>query len=145
MAARYFALVAGIAFLVVGLAGFLPGAIQSPPEGAPGLTVASWYGYLFGLFPVNAVHNVIHLVIGVIGLAAYWQGLSWARWFGRGLAIVYALFAVMGLIPAVSTTFGMAPLFGHDVWLHAVTAILAAYVGWFAPVDAMEPAHPARA
>ena len=54
MAARYFALVAGIAYVLVGLLGFVPGATQAPPADAPGLTADSGYGYLFGLFAVVA-------------------------------------------------------------------------------------------
>jgi hypothetical protein len=38
----------------------------------------------------------------------------------------------MGLIPALNTLFGLAPIHGHDVWLHGGTAIIAAYFGWFA-------------
>jgi hypothetical protein len=26
--------------------------------------------------------------------------------------------------------FGLTPLFSHDVWLHAGTAVIAAYFGW---------------
>ena len=36
----------------------------------------------------------------------------------------------MGLIPGLNTTFGLIPIFGNDVWLHALTALIAAYFGW---------------
>ena len=39
---------------------------------------------------------------------------------------MYGLFTVMGLIPGLNTTFGLVPLYGHDVWLHALTAAAAA-------------------
>jgi hypothetical protein len=55
-----------------------------------------------------------------------------ARGYAKGLAIIYGILAVMGLIPGLNTLFGLVPLHGHDVWLHAVTAIIAAYFGWFA-------------
>jgi hypothetical protein len=51
--------------------------------------------------------------------------------FARGLTVVYGILAVMGLIPALNTMFGLAPIFGHDIWLHAGTALIAAYFGWF--------------
>jgi hypothetical protein len=114
--------------------GFVPGATQAPPADAPEIGVANGYSYLLGLFPVNAVHNVIHLVIGVVGLTAY-GGFIGAQTFARGLAVVYGLLAIMGVIPALQTVFGYAPIFGHDVWLHAVTALAAAYVGWAAKAD----------
>jgi hypothetical protein len=60
-----------------------------------------------------------------------------ARLYARIVAISYAILAVMGLIPALNTVFGLIPLHGHDVWLHALLAAAAAYFGWAA---APEPA-----
>ncbi|MDQ4076494.1 MAG: DUF4383 domain-containing protein [Chloroflexota bacterium] len=133
MATRYFALIAGIVYLVIGLMGFVPGLLQVP-AGAPPLTVDALYGYLLGLFPVNVLHSIVHLAIGVLGLLAY-RDFDWARTYARGLAIFYGLLAIMGLIPGLRTTFGLIPLFGHDVWLHALTALVAAYFGWATPAE----------
>ena len=38
----------------------------------------------------------------------------------------------MGFIPALRlhTTFGLVPLYGNDIWLHAVLAIVAGYFGF---------------
>ena len=47
------------------------------------------------------------------------------------LAIAYAALMVFGLIPGLNTLFGLVPLYGHDVWLHAVLAAVAAYFGFF--------------
>ena len=126
---RYFAALAGAVYVAVGIAGFIPGLTQPPAADAPGLAVDAGYGYLFGLFPINVVHNVVHLAIGLWGLISY-SSWSASRAFARGLTILYAILAVMGLIPALNTLFGLAPLFGHDIWLHALTALAAAYFGW---------------
>ncbi len=144
MATRYFALVAGIAYVLVGLLGFVPAATQAPPADAPGLTVANGYGYLLGLFPINLLHNLVHLAVGIAGLAAY-RSRGGARAFARGLAIFYGLLAVMGLIPGLNTTLGLIPIFGHDIWLHALTALLAAYFGFAAPAAVRHPEHAGRA
>lgn len=53
----------------------------------------------------------------------------------RTIAILFAVLAVMGLFPRLDTLFGLMPLHGHDIWLHAGTAALAAYVGWYAAPD----------
>ena len=108
MMTRRFALVVGIIYLVIGIAGFIPGLVQGP--GYSDLAVNALSGNLLGLFPVNVVHHIVHLLVGVL--------------------------AVMGLISAASldTMFGLTPLFSHDVWLHAGTAVIAAYFGW-GPVD----------
>jgi hypothetical protein len=50
--------------------------------------------------------------------------------YARSLAVVGAGLALMGLIPGLKTAFGLAPLYGHEVWLHALTAIAAAYFGF---------------
>ena len=134
MQTRLFALVIGIVYVLIGLLGFLPGVVAAPPTGAPSLAVDAGYGYLLSLFPINVLHNIVHLIIGLLGLIAY-RRFADARLFARGLAIFYGLLAIMGLIPGLNTTFGLIPIFSHDIWLHAVSAAAAAYFGWFAPAD----------
>lgn len=134
MQTRYFALVAGVVYVLAGVAGFVPAFVTAPPAG-PDLAVETGYGRLFGLFPINVLHNLVHLAIGVWGLAAY-GSWSAARTFARSLAVIYGVLAVMGFIPGLNTMFGLAPLFGHDIWLHAGTALVAAYFGFRTPVEA---------
>ena len=131
MQARYFALVMGIVYLAIGVLGFIPGT-HPLAAGAPDLAVDAGYGYLLGLFPINVLHNLVHLLIGGLGLAAYARADA-ARTFAQGLAVFYGLLAIMGLIPVLNTTFGLIPIFGHDVWLHALSALAAAYFGFVAP------------
>ena len=127
---RYFALVYGIVFLLGGIAGFIPGLLAPPEEGRQ-LAVNTGFGRLFNLFPVNALHNLVHLIFGIWGLAAY-RTFSASRTYARAVAVIYGLLTVMGLIPVLNTTFGLIPIYGHDVWLHALLAIVAAYFGWAA-------------
>ena len=136
MRTRLFALIVGIVYLLVGIAGFIPGLVDD--REFADLAVDSGSGDLLGLFPINVLHNLVHLLIGVLGILAY-RTFAASRTYGRALAIVYGLLAVMGLIDAVdlNTTFGLVPLFSHDIWLHAVTAAIAAYFG-FGPVEAGE-------
>jgi hypothetical protein len=126
---RYFALVLGVVYLIVGVLGFFPSMLHPPGPAAPNLSVDAGYGRLLGLFPVNVLHNVVHLGVGLWGLLAY-RSFSGSIGFARGLAIFYGLLAVMGLVAGLNTTFGLIPIFGHDVWLHAVTALAAAYFGF---------------
>jgi hypothetical protein len=46
------------------------------------------------------------------------------------VALIYALLTVLGLIPATNTAFGLVPIYGHDVWLHAVLAAGAGHFGF---------------
>jgi hypothetical protein len=125
MSTKTAALVFGIVFAVVGLLGFMP---APPPPDAPPLTVEHGHGLALGLFPVNTPHNVVHLLFAVLGIAA-WAG-GWARSYFQLLAVSYGLLAVLGLIPGTQTTFGLIPIWGNDVWLHALIAGAAAYFGF---------------
>jgi hypothetical protein len=132
MKTRYFALALGIVFLLVGIAGFIPGLLGEVHSGAPALRVSNGYGYLLGLFPVNVLHNIVHLLIGVLGIATF-MSLRAARLFCRGLFIFYLLLTIMGIISGVKTLFGLVPIFGHDVWLHGLTALVAGFFGFILP------------
>ena len=129
MNTRTFALVWGIVFLVVVASGFIPGMLQPPAPNDPPLMVESMHGRALGLFPVNILHNLVHLVFGLWGVMAY-RSYGAAKTYAKAVAVIYALFAVMGLIPGLNTTFGLVPLHDNDVWLHILLAAPAAYFGF---------------
>lgn len=129
MTVRSFALLMGVVFIVAGVAGFVPPLVTGQ-QPADGLAVTGGYGHLFGLFPVNWIHNLIHLAFGIWGVAA-WKGMAGGpRDYLKAVAVIYAVLVVMGFIPLLRTTFGLAPLYGHDIWLHALLAIAAGYFGF---------------
>jgi Domain of unknown function (DUF4383) len=129
-----FALIFGIAYLGAGLLGLIPAALIPPPVDAPPTHFTLLYGYLLGLFPVNVLHSAVHLAIGAWGLAA-WRGMAEPRVYARALTLLYGALAVLGLMPGMNTLFGVLPIHGHDVWLHAGTAAVAAYFGWRSEVQ----------
>jgi Domain of unknown function (DUF4383) len=136
MNARNFAMVLGVVFIVVGILGFVPGITRMHDIDDPNLTVEGpGHGHLLGLFHVNVLHNLVHIVFGVLGIFMARGGK--ARDYCRFVAIAYGLLAILGLIPAMKLqyTFGLIPIEGHDVWLHALIAIAAAYFGWAAPSE----------
>ena len=130
MTVRRFALIIGILYLIGGASGFVPASMGPVPAGAPPVTITDFYGAALGLFPVNFLHSLVHLAVGAWGVAASRSTRGGARAFAKALAVFYGLLAVMGLIPTLDTVFGLIPLYGHDVWLHAGTAVIAAYFGW---------------
>lgn len=148
MSVRNFAVIFGVVFLIVGIAGFIPAFLTPLGPEHPELAVTAGAGLLFGLFPVNVLHNIFHLIFGVWGLAAS-RSVSGSVLYARSVAVIYALLVVMGLFPVLRTTFGLIPLFGHDIWLHLLLAAVAAYFGFVArqgPVhaDSAERHHAAR-
>ena len=54
----------GIVYLAVGVLGFIPGVTVATAQPGQGL--------LLGIFAVNALHNIVHLVAGAI---LVWAGL----------------------------------------------------------------------
>jgi hypothetical protein len=125
MSTRIAALVFGIVFAIVGFVGFVP---SPPPTDAPPLTIEHGHGLALGLFPVNTPHNIVHLLFAILGIAA-WAG-GWARMYFQILAISYGVLTVMGLIPGMQTAFGLVPIWGNDVFLHAAITIAAVYFGF---------------
>jgi hypothetical protein len=126
---RYFALTLGILFLLIGIAAFVPGLVAM--DGHDLRVHGPGTGYLLGLFHVNVLHNLVHLLFGVWGIAAY-RRLDASRLYARAVAVSYLVLAVIGIVPnaQINTLFGLVPIHGHDVWLHLVIAAAAAYFGW---------------
>lgn len=144
MTSRRFAQVIGVLFVVVGVLGFIPGFLSTPhPNAVPGLFADEGYGLLFGLFPVNGIHNFVHLGVGIAGLSMARSG-SKARGFAKALTWFYGILAVMGAFPPLSMLFGLAPLHGWDVFLHGGTAAFAAYYGYGKQAQADEIAESYR-
>ena len=134
MSVRNFAMVLGVAFLLVGVLGFVPPLLTHPAGGGhhDDLQVKAFDGYLFGLFHVNVLHSAVHVLFGVMGIAMA-RSFDSARLYARIVAVAYGLLTVMGLVPALDTVFGFIPIHGHDVWLHGVIALACAYFGFAAP------------
>ena len=123
------ALIFGVVFLAIGVAGFFVLNPAGPGSTGGNLTMNHGEGVLLGLFPVNTLHNAAHVLFGLWGLAAS-RTVGSARGYFRGVAIGYGLLTILGLIPQTNTFFGLIPLHGNDVWLHAGLALVAAYFGF---------------
>ncbi len=124
---RTFALAVGVVFLLVGLLGLVPAL---DPGNA-----------LLGIFAVNVVHNIIHLLVGILGIAAAYTGTG--KLYARGLGIVYLLVAILGFVPALffnGELLGLVSINLADNLLHLVVAIAALYVG-FGLQDRTAPAY----
>ena len=138
---RTMARVFGVVFLLVGVLGFVPGITQmhDTTEGENLVVGGPGHGMLLGLFHVNLLHNLVHIAFGIWGLVAAGR-LDTSRVYFRGVGVIYALLTVLGLIPATNTTFGLVPIHGHDVWLHAVLSLAGLYLGFVAKAtDVTEP------
>lgn len=55
-------------------------------------------GYNFGLFKIDPIDNVVHLLTAIIGALAAWCSAKWSRWFLVVFGIFYGLDALVGLL-----------------------------------------------
>ena len=129
MSLRAFAYIFGVVFLLVGIAGFIPAL--TPAHSHPDVSMEAFLGLELGLFPVNLLHNLVHLLFGLWALIAA-SSISASRVYFRSVAVIYALLAVLGLIGEANlhTLFGLVPLYGNNVWLHAIIAVAAGILGF---------------
>ena len=119
---RRVAMVFGIGFLLMGVLGLVSvGGMSMEADPTPAA--------LLGLFPINLVHNIVHLLFGVWGLVAS-RSFVRSKQYAQIGGVVYLLLAVCGL--ASPSTFGMIPNGGNDIWLHAVIGLVLAGVGFTA-------------
>ena len=136
MATRYFVLIFGIIYTVIGLMGLIPAFLQPPVQGNPPVTLDTLHGNLLGIFPVNILHTLVHLIIGIWGILAY-RSFDASRGYAIAVGIVFGVLFIMGLIPGLQTVFGLLPLHASDVWLHLVSSAAALFFGLTAPRGAM--------
>jgi hypothetical protein len=87
---------------------------------------------LLGIFQVNLLLNLVHIVIGIGGLAAA-SSLANSKTFCQ---IAGAILLLLGLIGVgVANPFGLIYLGGSDIAFHLVTGGVLAYFGFVAPVS----------
>ena len=136
--AQRFAQVFGVIYLLIGVLGFIPVApflvpveIASPSAGVMG----PFEGLVLGLFPVNWLHSLTHIGIGAAGLASY-RSPDGARSYALVIGVLYVVLALLGLV--LPTFFGLLPLGGLDITLHALTAILALGAYYASPARGTE-------
>jgi hypothetical protein len=111
----------GWIFVLVAIWGFFVGggSMEAGPD-APAM---------LGLFPVDVLHNLAHLLLGVWGILAA-QSFSGARAYARIAGVLYVVLAILGVVDPAA--FGLIPLGGADIGLHAVLGIILAGAGFTA-------------
>jgi Domain of unknown function (DUF4383) len=106
------AMLVGIVFLIVGVLGFIPGITTDAPGDFAGDESEA---ELFGIFQTSILHNIVHLLYGIAGLALArtWDG---ARTFLIGGGVIYLALWLLGIIGGAD----WIPANNADNWLHFV-------------------------
>lgn len=113
MKIRTVALILGVSVLLLGIMGFLPGFTFIPGTVSHPTSVYPdpGYGYVFGIFPTNYLHNAIRVLVGLWGIAAY-TSLGGAVAFLQVFTVLYGAEAILGLFPFSNTLFGLMHILG---------------------------------
>jgi hypothetical protein len=106
----------GVVLLLVGVLGFVPALTPD--------------GKLLGIFQVDFLHNLVHIVSGAAALyLAMSMGEKGAVLFGKVFSVVYGLVTVLGLL--TGNALGVAiPVNLADNGLHIALTAVFAYVGY---------------
>jgi hypothetical protein len=112
---RTAALVVSIVFLLVGVLGFIPGVTTHYDS----MTFAGHHSdaRLLGVFQVSVLHNIVHLLFGVAGLALA-RTAAGARNYLIGGGAIYLILWLYGLVVGQDAAANFVPLNTADDWLH---------------------------
>ena len=105
----------GIVLTLVGILGFVPGITTSD-------------GLLLGIFSVDSMHNIIHLLTGIIGILAALGAGTYACLYFKVFGVVYALVAILGFAMG-GVVLGMMMNMADNL-LHVVIAAVALWIGF---------------
>lgn len=126
---RKAAIVFGVVLVAVGLLGFVPALAPANTEG---------HRHLLGIFEVNGLHNLIHLLSGAAALLLA-KSEEYASTYFKVFGVVYALVMVVGFLQG-DTVLGLIPVNMADNLLHLAIAGSALYLGF-----GVKPTAPASA
>jgi hypothetical protein len=114
-AVRTATMAVGAVFLLVGVLGFVPGVTTN-------YDAMEFAGHesgaeLIGIFQVSILHNIVHLLFGVAGLAMA-KSVQGATTYLMGGGAIYIVLAIYGAVIGHDTEANFVPLNNADDWLH---------------------------
>jgi hypothetical protein len=127
----------GVAFLVIGVLGFVPGVVQHYGE-------LRWWktgsgAELFGVFQTSILGNLIHLGFGVVGLAGG-RAFATARLYLTGGGSAYFVLGIYGLLIDELGDWNVFPFDRADDWLHLGVGVAMIYAGLAVALPRLRPA-----
>jgi MFS-type transporter involved in bile tolerance (Atg22 family) len=106
-----------VAFLLVGIAGFIPGITTSYSK------MKVWGmesdAKLLGVFNVSVLHNIVHLLFGIVGLAMLATAMRARTYLVTG-GVIYIVLTLYGAFVDRNSNANFVPINTADNWLHLV-------------------------
>src|SRR5437868_12279895 len=114
------AMLVGVVFVIVGILGFIPGITTNYDE----LKFAGHNSdaQLLGMFDTSMLHNIVHLLFGIAGLALA-RTVDGARTYLVGGGLVYLVLFVFGAIWHGETGSNWIPVNWADNVLHLALGV----------------------
>jgi hypothetical protein len=125
--AQTLTLVFGLAFLGAGVLGFIPGIttnlsdIEFAGNDSP--------SELLGIFQVSILHNIVHLLFGIAGIALA-RTPDGARTYLLGSGVIYVVLFLYGLLVGSGSDANFVPINNAGDFLHLALAI-GLLASWF--------------
>jgi hypothetical protein len=117
MSLKQFAKIFGVVFILFGILGFIPG-------------ITTDQGMLLGIFHVNALHNLFHIISGAVAYGVSRKSTRASKLYFQIFGIIYGVIAFLGFGKGDQDLFGCIANNRADAWLHLVIAIVALYLGF---------------
>ena len=114
--------IVGWVFIIIGVIGFFVTGFNMDADMATA-------DRLFGLFPVNFLHNLVHVATGIWGVWAAGR-FSSAKSYAQIVGVIYLVLAILAFF--TPSFFGLMPISGNDIWLHLLLAAPLLYFGFTA-------------
>jgi hypothetical protein len=106
----------GLILVILGVLGFIPGITNDDKM-------------IFGIFQVDTLHSIVHIVVGAIGLWMGMSGADSAKNYLRIFGVIFALFAVIGFLQGDTILGIMATNMAHT-WVYVVLALVFLWGGF---------------
>ena len=126
---RAVTLLFGAIFLLIGVAGFIPGVTSH--YGELGFAGEESGAEILGLFQTSVLHNVVHLLFGVVAVAMA-RSETGARTYLVGAGTIYLVLWVFGLV-VHGEKGNFLPVNNEDNWLHLGLALALLGLGLLLP------------
>lgn len=110
----------GAIFLLLGVLGFIPGITNQYDQMS--FAGHDFQAQLLNVFQVSALHNIVHLVFGVLGLITL-RTITGAQNYLIYGGVVYVVLWLYGLIINHDSVANFVPTNRADDWLHLILGV----------------------